>query len=285
MPALSLLEQLCNQAIALNRQALTLLQTTPLPASAVHDCRVTAKQLRAQWQLLRPWLCRDDHKIYDRTLRNGARALAGARDQWVMAGTLHKLARKADKSRRKSLLRIEQTLFADSTEHPGIQNQAQAVDAFQADLARWQNLTLTISDHELLSSGLARSYKQCRNRTIRALGGAEVEPWHALRKWVKYLAYQQQALEQLGLSVALDHHALTDLGKRLGKLHDLHMLNQFLLTQGETQIRNKDRNAALETLHERQARLLRKCQASSQALFQEPTRKWARALTPGRLNG
>ncbi|MCG8393112.1 MAG: CHAD domain-containing protein, partial [Pseudomonadales bacterium] len=128
----SLVEQLCRQAARLDEQALADLETTPLPPSAVHDCRVRAKRLRALWQLLRPWLCRDDHKLHDRTVRDGARALAGARDHYVMAATLQTLAGKADKPQRKALSRVSQTLFADNHPQPEPSHHQDAIAAFLA---------------------------------------------------------------------------------------------------------------------------------------------------------
>ena len=47
----TLVARLCQQAIHINEQALADLQHQPLPANAVHDCRVAVKRLRAQWQL------------------------------------------------------------------------------------------------------------------------------------------------------------------------------------------------------------------------------------------
>ena len=270
----SLIERLCQQAIRINEQALMDLQRQPLTANAVHDCRVAVKRLRAQWQLLRPWLSRDDHRACDHTIRNAAQALAGARDTHVMAATLQTLASKADKPSRHSLSRVANTLFSDPQPQPETSHHQEAIIAFTRDQQHWQSLALDISDHELLVSGLARTYKQCRNRTIKAQGGTEPEPWHDLRKWVKYLLYQQQSLADQHIHTPCHDQALTRLGKTLGKLHDLHMLREYVLAQSHTMERQKDLAHTLDAIHGREKRLLKKCQSDSQRLFQTPTKKW-----------
>ena len=269
-----LLGRLCQQAIHINEQALADLQHPPLPANAVHDCRVAVKQLRAQWQLLRPWLSRDDHRAFDHNIRSAARLLAGARDNHVMAATLQKLASKADKPQRHSLSRVATTLFSDPDPQPEASHHQEAITAFALDQQRWQSLALSISDHELLVSGLARTYKQCRNRTIKAQGSSDPQHWHDLRKWVKYLLYQQQALADQHIHTPSHDADLERLGKTLGKLHHPHMLREHVQAHSHAIEKQKDLAHTLDAIHGREKRLLKKCQPESQRLFQAPTKKW-----------
>ncbi|MEE2604063.1 MAG: CHAD domain-containing protein [Pseudomonadota bacterium] len=248
----TLVERLCQQAIRINAQALADLQHQPLAANAVHDCRVAVKRLRAQWQLLRPWLSRDDHRAFDHGIRSAARLLAGARDNHVMAATLQKLASKADKPRRHSLSRVASTLFSDTDLQPETHHHQEAITAFAQDQQYWQSLALSISDHELLVSGLARTYKQCRNRTIKAQGGSDPQPWHDLRKWVKYLLYQQQALADQDIHSPCHDADLERLGKKLGKLHDLHMLREHVLAHSHAIEKQKDLAHTLDAIHGRE---------------------------------
>ena len=275
----TLVERLCQQAIHINEQALADLQYQPLPANAVHDCRVAVKRLRAQWQLLRPWLSRDDHRAFDHGIRSAARLLAGARDNHVMTATLQKLASKADKPHRHSLSRVASTLFSDTDLQPETHHHQEAITAFAQDQQYWQSLALSISDHELLVSGLARTYKQCRNRTLKAQGGCDPQPWHDLRKWVKYLLYQQQALADQNIHTPCHAADLERLGKTLGKLHDLHMLREHVLTHSHAIEKKKDLTHTLDAIHGREKRLLKKCQTESQRLFQMPTKKWIAGAT------
>ncbi|EKF73901.1 CHAD domain-containing protein [Alcanivorax hongdengensis A-11-3] len=269
----TLIRQLTEQARQRDEQALGWLQSGAPSPQAVHDIRVIIKQQRASWQLLRPWLCRDDHRTIDRALGQGAKALATARDQHVMAQTLDNLARKTLKHRRQELKQAHRHLLADSPppEPPGVDTTRQAL---HDDLQQWQRLNLVVSDHELLATGLARTYKQCRNRTIKALGSHQAEPWHDLRKWVKYLLYQQQDLSAGGIPAITDHTSLEKLGNKLGKLHDLEVLRQFLQHHPD----RKTAKPALQAIAEREQQLLKKCQRKSQALFHAPTRKWIRAV-------
>jgi len=269
-----LVERLRQQAIRINEQALMDLQHQPLPANAVHDCRVAVKRLRAQWQLLRPWLSRDDHRAFDHSIRSAARLLAGARDNHVMAATLQQLASKADKPQRHSLSQVANSLFSDPDPQPETSHHQEAITAFALDQQRWQSLALSISDHELLVSGLARTYKQCRNRTIKAQGGNDPQPWHDLRKWVKYLLYQQQALADQNIHTPCRDADLERLGKKLGKLHDLHMLSEHVQARSHAIEKQKDLAHTLDAIHGREKRLLKKCQPDSQHLFQAPTKKW-----------
>ncbi len=269
-----LLKRLCQQATHINEQALADLQHQPLPANAVHNCRVAVKRLRAQWQLLRPWLSRDDHRAFDHSIRSAARLLAGTRDNHVMAATLQQLASKADKPQRHSLSRVTTTLFSDPDPPSETAHHQEAITAFALDQQPWQSLALSISDHELLVTGLARTYKQCRNRTIKAQVGNDPQPWHDLRKWVKYLLYQQQALADQNIHTPCHEADLERLGKKLGKLHDLHMLREHVLAQSHAIEKKKDLTHTLDAIHGREKRLLKKCQPDSQHLFQAPTKKW-----------
>ncbi len=275
----TLVEQLCDQACQLDEQALQDLQQQPLPADAVHDCRVAVKRLRALWQLLRPWLCRDDHRAFDQTIRRAANALSGARDTHVMAATLQRLASRADGSERQSLSRVAATLFLHSDLPPTDTHHDDAVRAFALDRQHWQTLSVTPGDHELLVTGLARTYKQCRNRTIKAQGSSSPEPWHDLRKWVKYLHYQQQALAAHAIVTATPDADLERLGKKLGKLHDLHMLREHVQLHRQAIEKHKDLARTLEAIRQREKRLMTQCQTQSQRLFQTPAKKWVTALS------
>ncbi|MDX1805272.1 MAG: CHAD domain-containing protein, partial [Alcanivorax sp.] len=258
-----LMEQLVRQALILDEQALALLQSASPEADAIHDSRVAIKRLRALWQLLRPWLRRDHHKAFDHNLRDGARALSGARDTHVMATTLGKLAGKAGKPQRKAISRVQKTLFPADNHADSSVCQSATRESLQQDYRRWQQLSLVLSDHELLVSGLARTYKQCRNHSLAAQGSQQAQPWHALRKWVKYLLYQQRALADCGLAAPFKDADLNRLGKWLGKLHDLDVL-QTHLQQHQTKIEPvSDLQQALAAISEQARHLQTKCDSAS----------------------
>lgn len=268
----NLTERLQDNAHQLAQHALDQLKTASLSPAAVHDCRVAVKQLRAHWQLLRPWLSRNVHRQIDAELRDGARVLAGARDDHVLLVTLDKLARKARQPEQPALQRLRHQLLAQANPVPADQDHQQAVNAFRNDLLHWQALRLTPTDHELLNTGLARTYKQCRHRTRKAADSPDPHAWHDLRKWVKYLLYQQRAL---GLEVA-SQDGLNLLGSQLGKLHDLHMLQDVATCRPDKTLSPEDRKTVIAVIARCEKTLLKKCQSSALALFELPTRKWIR---------
>src|SRR5690606_27322081 len=106
---------------------------------------------------------------------------------------------------------------------PQFSPPAPADDCWQQDKQRWQSLELVVDSNMLLAEGYGRLYRKAHRLTRTALRSDDIQHWHALRKWVKYLSlalapYDQSAkLEELS-------DDLTRLGKKLGRLHDLDRL-------------------------------------------------------------
>ncbi|MEA2297262.1 MAG: hypothetical protein QOF77_198, partial [Solirubrobacteraceae bacterium] len=64
------------------------------PVDAVHEARKSIKKTRALLRLVRPGLPKRVYRSENRTLRDAARLISGARDADVMVETVEKLAER-----------------------------------------------------------------------------------------------------------------------------------------------------------------------------------------------
>lgn len=202
-----------------------------LEEDAVHGLRVAAKEVRALWQLLKPLL--DDARAEQAiaSLGEAAASLSEVRDQYVTGDTLLKLCRRArGKDARQALENALKLLQArrhgDATRAAA---SRQLRESWADDSKRWQTLNVSISQTELISEGYGRLYRKAYRLTHSALNSDDIQLWHSLRKWVKYLAL---TLPLLGNSSKLEplYTDITRLGKKLGRLHDLETLLTELST-------------------------------------------------------
>ncbi len=250
-----------------------------LEEDAIHGLRVAAKEVRALWQLLKPLL--DDARAEQAidSLGEAATSLSEARDQYVTSDTLARLCQRArSKDARYALENALQLLQAGRSD-----NSTRAVasrqlrDSWAEDRKRWETLDITISHAELISEGYGRLYRKAHRLTHSALKNDDIQLWHSLRKWVKYLA--------LTLPLAGDNNELealcadiSRLGKKLGRLHDLDRLLIELATL-EWPGHDSEKPAYISHLIRREmGTVLEQCAALSKDLFHEEPRKFIREL-------
>ena len=196
-----------------------------LEEDAIHGLRVAAKEVRALWQLLKPLL--DDARAEQaiRELRDAAATLSQARDQYVVIDTLNQLRSRARSADARDTLGDALQLLRQ--QHPEESTRAVAsrtlTECWQHDLLRWQTLEANFGSAELIREGYGRLYRQAYKLTHSAIAADDIKLWHALRKWVKYLAL---TLPLLGKGSKLESltEDVTRLGKKLGRLHDLDRL-------------------------------------------------------------
>lgn len=229
-PGHDLLPQYRKLACAYADQALTLLASEdPLSPKTIHEVRVAIKHLRALGQLLRPFLGKKAHRRADGALRDAARELSGARDLHVLRKTLDELP---DATRRayehQALARVREQQFPESPQDTHVYCPDPVIEALRHCRAGWEALAVTADDTTLIDEGLGRGYRKTRKRGFEALAGDTPEDWHQFRKWVKYLYFQLQPLAPALEAGPVRPDELNALGKRLGKLHDLHVLIETL---------------------------------------------------------
>jgi CHAD domain-containing protein len=219
-------ERLREHALRVHHDVSMMLDTDgPLEEDAIHGLRVAAKEVRALWQLLKPLLddARAEQAIGE--LRDAAATLSEARDQYVVTDTLSHLlsrarSRDASEALGEALLLLRQRHPEDST-RTGASRMLS--DCWQHDSQRWQTLKAEINNSDLIHEGYGRLYRKAYKLTHSAIATDDIQLWHALRKWVKYLALTLPLLGKRNKLEMLTED-ITRLGKKLGRLHDLDRL-------------------------------------------------------------
>ena len=250
-----------------------------LEEDAIHGLRVAAKEVRALWQLLKPLL--DDARAEQAitSLGRAAASLSEARDQYVTADTLARLCQRtrskdARQALEDALQRLQSARRHDSTRAIA---SRQLKESWADDGKRWQTLDINISQSELISEGYGRLYRKAHRLTHSALENDDIQLWHSLRKWVKYLSL---TLPLLGNGNKLEGLCadVTRLGKKLGRLHDLDRLLIELATL-EWADQDSEQAAYVSHLVRRElGSVLEECAALSKELFDQQPGKFIREL-------
>ncbi|MEE4252125.1 MAG: CHAD domain-containing protein [Alcanivoracaceae bacterium] len=274
------IERLREHALRVHYDVSMMLDTDgPLEEDAIHGLRVAAKEVRALWQLLKPLL--DDLRAEQAiaSLGEAAASLSEARDQYVTADTLARLCQRArSKDARAALedaMHLLQASRPEQSTHAAASKQLR--ESWVADGKRWETLDISISQAELISEGYGRLYRKAHRLTHSALSNDDIQLWHSLRKWVKYLA--------LTLPLAGDSHKLEDLhsdvsrlGKKLGRLHDLDRLLIELATLEWPDHNNEQLAYVSHLIRREMGSVLDQCGSLSKDLFDEEPRKFIREL-------
>lgn len=250
-----------------------------LEEDVIHGLRVAAKEVRALWQLLKPLL--DDARAEQAiaSLGKAAASLSEARDQYVTADTLTRLCQRArgEDARQAlegALLRLQSARPDDSTRTFA---SRELKESWAEDDKRWATLDINISQSELISEGYGRLYRKAHRLTHSALENDDIQLWHSLRKWVKYLAL---TLPLAGNSNKLESLCadVTRLGKKLGRLHDLDRLLIELATL-EWPDQDSEQAAYVSHLVRREmGSVLEECATLSKELFDQQPGKFIREL-------
>jgi len=252
---------------------------TELEEDVIHGLRVAAKEVRALWQLLKPLL--DDARAEQAiaSLGRATASLSEARDQYVTADTLTRLCQRARSEDARqalegALLRLRSARPDDSTRTFA---SRELKESWAEDGKRWATLDINISQSELISEGYGRLYRKAHRLTHSALENDDIQLWHSLRKWVKYLAL---TLPLAGNSNKLESLCadVTRLGKKLGRLHDLDRLLIELATL-EWPDQDSEQAAYVSHLVRREmGSVLEECATLSKELFDQQPGKFIREL-------
>lgn len=191
----------------------------------LHRIRVDVKRLRAWIRLIRDEEDTVGLRAIDRDLRDLMKKLTSHRDRQALRETLQWLERKAGKKPKKSSLR---TLAAHMHKgEPQSRLDWGAIKtALTGVLGTLRQHTQTLDSSHRVRDGLQRTYKRAAKSGERAFAGkinpAEV---HEFRKWAKYLYYQLEFVQTVYPELYVDAmELLEDLGNRLGRYHDLILL-------------------------------------------------------------
>jgi hypothetical protein len=277
----SAVDAIRHHALHVHEDVSAMLSAGPiLEEDSVHGLRVAAKEIRALWQLLKPLLddTRAEQAITE--LRDAAATLSEARDQFVIIETLKTLSDKArSRDTRDALLDALAQLGAHWPEDQSrAANSRQLQDAWHHDLQRWQTLSIDISREALLQEGYGRLYRKARKLTHSACEADSIEQWHALRKWVKYLALTLPLSGNRKKTAALTAD-VTRLGKKLGKLHDLDRLLHALSALDWSRSHAEQHGYVCHEIHRHISRILGDCQSQAMALFDEPPPRFVKLLS------
>ncbi|HEX5678611.1 MAG TPA: CHAD domain-containing protein [Alcanivorax sp.] len=228
-PASDLSGRLAGAACHQDETVLSLLDgQSNLTPDQVHQVRVAVKRLRAIWRVMAGVVDKKTARRQDKALRMAARALAGARDLQVMGETLDSLRKgardyEADAIDAVRALALEARQDAVSPATPeGLEG------VFRADLYLWRNLNIEANDADLIKKGFGRLYAESRQQGLEAVVENEPALWHGFRKRVKYQLYQLEPLESSLEDSDISLKEFRKLGKLLGELHDLHVLDEHL---------------------------------------------------------
>ncbi len=221
--------RLAGAACAQDEALITLLDgRSSLSADQVHEVRVAVKRLRAIWRVAVGVADKKTARHQDKALRLAARSLAGARDLQVMGETLDTLRKDARDYEGEAIdaVRAMALDVAVDAVAPPMPEGLESV--FRADLYLWRNLEAEADNDELIKKGFGRLYAQGRQQGLEAVVENQPALWHDFRKRVKYQLYQLEPLEDLLEDSEISLKEFRKLGKLLGELHDLHVLDEHL---------------------------------------------------------
>lgn len=192
-------------------------------AQDIHDLRVNCKKLRSWIRLLRHTGAADDWQHADHALRTIAKKFARLRDAEVLQQTVRTLQAatrsKLGRAACQQVLTGLQTLTPVAPANKNIK------------LARKVVLQLTAANpaEPVLRKGMKLTCQRCQRLGRKAAGRhASIEQLHQLRRWVKYLGYQLELVTVPAQPRNKSRKQLVALGRTLGLIHDLALLQQRL---------------------------------------------------------
>jgi CHAD domain-containing protein len=200
------------------------------PIDSVHSARKAVKKTRSLLRLARGSLSAKQRRRENAALRDAARGLSAARDSEAMLATLDQLSERytgqlPDATFQQIREELEHYRDQQRGELVASALGAQAVSELGAVRVRVDDWKLKQADWKAIQYGLWRTYLDGRRAAGRARSHRSTADWHAWRRRVKDLWYQQRLLAEVaGPAVAgqaKDAHVLADL---LGDDHDLAVL-------------------------------------------------------------
>ncbi len=201
----------------------------------IHKIRVATKRLRAYWILAAAAVGKRVAKEHAGDLRDAARTLSGPRDEFVRTEVLAELADGARKKDRRAISLIRDELFGPLSPTGLCPTEIDSFGLEQTllrDAGRWEAATGALEggdDEGLVREGFQRTYARARDAGSIALVLDTASGYHRWRRWVKYTYYQYSWLAMDGDRPASTvEKRIKRLGSLLGRLHDIHQLQDDL---------------------------------------------------------
>lgn len=196
-------------------------------ATAIHEARKKLKKSRAVLRLVRPHLG-ERFAVENQRIRDAAGRLSGARDADVLVLTSRELGGHAPGI---GLEELERRLVArasslhDSERAPDLDAIVERIQAAARAVESWPPLP---DDFSTIRPGLTRIYRCGRRARDAAAASPASAAMHEWRKRAKDLWYATRLLRDVDPVVVAQESNLDVLCERLGRRHDLDVLQQTL---------------------------------------------------------
>ena len=196
-------------------------------------------------------------------------SLSGARDLQVMGETLAALRATSRRDYEKEALDRVRELALPAGGDPAVtpEKPADLEKTFLEDRDRWTDLKVEGDDGTLIKKGVGRVYAHTRRLGFEAIAEDQPETWHGFRKWVKYLLYQLEPIAGPLENSDIPLKELRKLGKKLGDLHDLHVLDEFLRQARKKTDDKEPFGHARQLIGRRESALVNDCEKRARGAF------------------
>ncbi|WP_027002937.1 CHAD domain-containing protein [Hugenholtzia roseola] len=240
------------------------LQTTQDKHKAVHESRKRIKEMRGILRLIAKEVEKKEWKTLQKHLRQAAHILAPLRDADSQMDTFRKVevffaASNQSQTIRpflnKAYKKIKQhrkELTAQSFQNPQTDILKQAHQKLALLQEKFHQITFSKHSADIFFPNLETIYGQAQKHLRKALEEDSSYQWHEFRKYVKYLWYQVQVLEQGWTNLLRPlGEELKTVASLLGEEHDL-----YLLIQNLEQIKTQLPSEGAETIQHLQNKIL-----------------------------
>jgi CHAD domain-containing protein len=201
----------------------------PNTTRAVHEYRKSIRRARALLRVARPSLDKQTWRELDAILRDQVRRTSALRDTDVLSETLNRLPKALQEAHAEAFITAYERLTGAT--------QARGADDVHALLASTQPaLLLAVSllgvelprgfDVEALDQGLREAYRAAAKALDQARDSRRADDVHTLRKRVKELRYQLEAVsaQHEDWTAEAERARFASLAEALGQITDLHVL-------------------------------------------------------------
>ncbi len=225
-----LIESLRHAAAVLLGEAVSARSEEPAP-ELIHELRIKTKKVRSYWIAVRPVIGKEGARAAVDRHRSAAKLFSASRDAHVLSQTIASVRESARRRERRALDRVAADLhdifWPEDTDRSGAR-MAEFATFMEEDLMAWASVLARAdasSDELILTEGVGRTYRKARSFFRDAVVLNTPAGFHRARRWVKYLRYQLEWLVPEGFS-DFDplRQEVATLGRLLGRLHDLHVL-------------------------------------------------------------
>ncbi|MFT6896766.1 MAG: CHAD domain-containing protein [Paraglaciecola sp.] len=235
----------------------------PLGKKKTHKIRVCIKGLLARLQLLEKVTATDaDISNLSQSIKQLSLHLAATRDRDVMVALLEQLTTKANTTSVNSLLKQTRKWLLGADQQPTtnlrvLQNLATDIRT-NLHLIPQSSMSLAQIQHYL-----QKKWQRICGQYKSILREQDPQKLHKLRKKIKSLYYQYEVLSERQHPASLPTKKLTKLGKKLGAIHDLFILESYLHNQQQQSAADTHTyNSVYALLSSKRTHLLKQCRKS-----------------------